>query len=136
MPGLGFGVKPDGADQGGDLSNIWNVVLAGVPYGLGVASFNIGKHIDKHDEDKATGGGKLCSQSGSGCNNFDLCRDWIPGLCAALFHACDVDRFPCVQARADSAEHPRPAQPLQAGPPGRHGSPDSYSSIIVSSVGG
>jgi 1,4-dihydroxy-2-naphthoate octaprenyltransferase len=39
------------------LSNIWNVVLAGVPYGLGVASINIGKHIDKHDDDKARGVG-------------------------------------------------------------------------------
>lgn len=35
----------------------WNVVLAGVPYGLGVASINIGKHIDKHDDDKAKGVG-------------------------------------------------------------------------------
>jgi 1,4-dihydroxy-2-naphthoate polyprenyltransferase len=42
---------------GGDLDNIWNVVLAGVPYGLGVASINIGKHIDKHDDDKARGVG-------------------------------------------------------------------------------
>jgi len=40
-----------------DLGNIWNVVLAGVPYGLGVASINIGKHIDKHDDDKAKGVG-------------------------------------------------------------------------------
>ncbi len=39
--------------KGGDTSNIWNVVLAGIPYGLGVASVNIGKHIDKHDHDKA-----------------------------------------------------------------------------------
>src|SRR6185436_18963890 len=43
--------------KGGDLNNIWNVVLAGVPYGLGVASINIGKHIDKHDDDKAKGVG-------------------------------------------------------------------------------
>jgi 1,4-dihydroxy-2-naphthoate polyprenyltransferase len=35
----------------------WNVVLAGIPYGLGVASINIGKHIDKHDDDKARGVG-------------------------------------------------------------------------------
>lgn len=35
----------------------WNVVLAGIPYGLGVASINIGKHIDKHDDDKAKGVG-------------------------------------------------------------------------------
>src|SRR5678815_4934412 len=43
--------------NGGDTSNIWNVVLAGIPYGLGVASINIGKHIDKHDDDKARGVG-------------------------------------------------------------------------------
>jgi 1,4-dihydroxy-2-naphthoate octaprenyltransferase len=35
----------------------WNVVLAGVPYGLGVASINIGKHIDKRDDDKKRGVG-------------------------------------------------------------------------------
>ncbi|MBI5839569.1 MAG: prenyltransferase [Chloroflexi bacterium] len=35
----------------------WNVVLAGVPYGLGVASINVAKHIDKHDDDKAKGVG-------------------------------------------------------------------------------
>jgi len=33
----------------------WNVVLAGVPYGLGVASINVGKHIDKRDDDQAKG---------------------------------------------------------------------------------
>ena len=43
--------------NGGDSSNVWNVVLAGIPYGLGVASINIGKHIDKHDDDKAKGVG-------------------------------------------------------------------------------
>src|SRR6188474_2675070 len=43
--------------KGGDTSNLWNVVLAGVPYGLGVASINIAKHIDKHDDDKAKGVG-------------------------------------------------------------------------------
>ena len=43
--------------HGGDTRNVWNVVLAGVPYGLGVASINIGKHIDKHDDDKAKGVG-------------------------------------------------------------------------------
>ncbi len=35
----------------------WNVVLAGIPFGLSVASINVGKHIDKHDEDKAKGVG-------------------------------------------------------------------------------
>jgi len=43
--------------KGGDISNLWNVVLAGIPYGLGVASINVGKHIDKHDDDKAKGVG-------------------------------------------------------------------------------
>jgi 1,4-dihydroxy-2-naphthoate octaprenyltransferase len=33
----------------------WNVALAGVPFGLCVASINIGKHIDKRLEDKAKG---------------------------------------------------------------------------------
>ena len=46
-----------GAITGGDTGNVWKVVLAGVPYGLGVASINIGKHIDKHDDDKAKGVG-------------------------------------------------------------------------------
>jgi 1,4-dihydroxy-2-naphthoate octaprenyltransferase len=35
----------------------WNVVLAGVPFGLSVASINVAKHIDKHDDDKAKGVG-------------------------------------------------------------------------------
>jgi len=39
------------------LSGIWNwnVVLAGIPFGLSVASINVAKHIDKHDDDKAKG---------------------------------------------------------------------------------
>jgi 1,4-dihydroxy-2-naphthoate octaprenyltransferase len=35
----------------------WLVVLAGVPYGLGVASINVGKHIDKRDDDVKIGVG-------------------------------------------------------------------------------
>lgn len=35
----------------------WNVVLAGIPFGLSVASINVAKHIDKHDDDKAKGVG-------------------------------------------------------------------------------
>jgi hypothetical protein len=45
------------ADRDGDLSNSWNVLLAGIPSGLGVASVNIAKHIDKHDDDNAKGAG-------------------------------------------------------------------------------
>lgn len=43
--------------KGGSLANIWNVVLAGVTYGLGVASINVGKHIDKLEDDKKRGVG-------------------------------------------------------------------------------
>jgi 1,4-dihydroxy-2-naphthoate polyprenyltransferase len=41
----------------GTTQYIWSVVLAGIPYGLGVASINIAKHIDKRDDDKARGVG-------------------------------------------------------------------------------
>lgn len=41
----------------GDMGNIWKVALAGVPFGLSVASINIGKHIDKMKDDKAKGVG-------------------------------------------------------------------------------
>ncbi len=33
----------------------WDVVLSGVPFGLSVASINIGKHIDKSEEDRKKG---------------------------------------------------------------------------------
>ncbi|MCB0118285.1 MAG: prenyltransferase [Anaerolineales bacterium] len=35
----------------------WNVVLAGVPFGLSVASINIAKHIDKSEDDRKKGVG-------------------------------------------------------------------------------
>jgi 1,4-dihydroxy-2-naphthoate octaprenyltransferase len=38
-------------------STIWNAVLAGVPYGLGVVSINMAKHIDKMEDDKKRGVG-------------------------------------------------------------------------------
>ena len=43
----------------GWTANTWNVVLDGVPFGLSVASINVGKHIDKLREDKAKGVGTL-----------------------------------------------------------------------------
>jgi len=43
--------------KNGDLANIWNVALAGIPFGLSVASINVGKHIDKMNDDKAKGVG-------------------------------------------------------------------------------
>lgn len=43
--------------NGGDLSNVLKVAFAGVPFGLSVASINIGKHIDKMKDDKIKGVG-------------------------------------------------------------------------------
>jgi 1,4-dihydroxy-2-naphthoate octaprenyltransferase len=43
----------------GWTSNVWNVALAGVPFGLSVVSINIGKHIDKLKEDSKKGVGTL-----------------------------------------------------------------------------
>ncbi|HAE58973.1 MAG TPA: hypothetical protein DCG54_05545, partial [Anaerolineae bacterium] len=37
--------------------NIWLVALAGVPFGLSVASINVAKHTDKLDDDKKKGVG-------------------------------------------------------------------------------
>ncbi len=42
-----------------NLTNLWKVALAGVPFGLSVASINVGKHIDKLEEDKRKGVGTL-----------------------------------------------------------------------------
>ncbi|MBN2387476.1 MAG: prenyltransferase [Anaerolineales bacterium] len=39
--------------------NAWLVALAGVPFGFSVASINVGKHIDKMDDDKRKGVGTL-----------------------------------------------------------------------------
>jgi 1,4-dihydroxy-2-naphthoate octaprenyltransferase len=41
----------------GDFSNVGKVALAGIPFGLSVASINIGKHIDKMVDDKKKGVG-------------------------------------------------------------------------------
>ncbi len=43
----------------GATENICNVALAAVPFGLSVASINVGKHIDKMKDDKAKGVGTL-----------------------------------------------------------------------------
>jgi 1,4-dihydroxy-2-naphthoate octaprenyltransferase len=47
-----------------DASKMWNAALAGVPYGLGVASINIAKHIDKREDDKARGVGTFPVRAG------------------------------------------------------------------------
>ena len=36
----------------GVTNNVWQVALAGVPFGLSVVSINLGKHIDKSSEDR------------------------------------------------------------------------------------
>jgi 1,4-dihydroxy-2-naphthoate octaprenyltransferase len=43
----------------GWTDNAWNVALVGIPWGLSVVSINIGKHIDKLDDDKRKGVGTL-----------------------------------------------------------------------------
>jgi 1,4-dihydroxy-2-naphthoate octaprenyltransferase len=42
----------------------WNVVLAGVPFGLSVVSINIAKHIDKSDDDRKKGVGTFPVRAG------------------------------------------------------------------------
>ena len=42
----------------------WNVVLAGVPFGLSVASINIAKHIDKSEDDRKKGVGTFPVRAG------------------------------------------------------------------------
>ncbi len=43
----------------GWTDNVWNVALAGIPFGLSVVSINLGKHIDKLEPDKQKGVGTL-----------------------------------------------------------------------------
>ena len=92
------------------LSGIWNwnVVLAGVPYGLGVASINIGKHIDKRDDDEKKGVGTFPVRVGERAARFVdqvallliyaviLYLVFVP----RILHACHADRILCVQVRA------------------------------------
>jgi 1,4-dihydroxy-2-naphthoate octaprenyltransferase len=40
-----------------NLQNLWYVALAGIPFGLSVASINVGKHIDKSEDDRKKGVG-------------------------------------------------------------------------------
>ena len=42
----------------------WYVALAGVPFGLSVASINVGKHIDKMEDDRAKGVGTFPVRAG------------------------------------------------------------------------
>jgi 1,4-dihydroxy-2-naphthoate octaprenyltransferase len=53
-----------------NLNNIWNVVLAGIPFGLSVVSINVGKHIDKMKEDAIKGVGTLPVRIGETAARF------------------------------------------------------------------
>ncbi len=48
----------------GVTPNLWNVALAGIPFGLSVASINVGKHIDKRNDDLAKGVGTFPVRAG------------------------------------------------------------------------
>ncbi len=54
----------------GSLDNIWNVALAGVPFGLSVVSINLGKHIDKSAQDKQKGVGTLPVRIGEKASRY------------------------------------------------------------------
>ena len=108
---------------GGSMQYIWNVVLAGIPYGLGVASINVGKHIDKRDDDKARGVGTFPVRVGEAiARRVDqiaidphLRHYCLSGLRAALFHARHADRLPgfqaCLTRSSSCSIIPSPTQP-------------------------
>lgn len=48
----------------GWTANVWNVVLAAIPWGLSVVSINIGKHIDKMEPDRMKNVGTLPVRTG------------------------------------------------------------------------
>ncbi len=54
----------------GALDNIWNIALAGVPFGLSVVSINLGKHIDKSAQDRAKGVGTLPVRIGEKASRY------------------------------------------------------------------
>jgi len=104
----------------------WNVVLAGIPYGLGVASINIGKHIDKHDDDKAKGvahsryaWGRHLPAASIRLHYPHLCGHLISGFCAALFHSrmlIVLFAFKHAWRAIKLLDNPRPAAPPEGYP--------------------
>jgi len=54
----------------GLTENTWNVVLAGVPFGLSVASINVSKHIDKMVDDRKKGVGTMPVRVGETAARF------------------------------------------------------------------
>lgn len=99
----------------GWTESLWMVALAGVPFGLSVASINIGKHIDKLQDDKQKGvgtmpvrvGEKDCPLHQYGGFGANLRSDFVPDLRALLLYPNHVDRFHCWET---SVYFPRRAQ--------------------------
>ena len=54
----------------GWTDSVWNVALAGVPFGLSVVSINLGKHIDKMSDDKLKGVGTLPVRLGEKASRY------------------------------------------------------------------
>jgi 1,4-dihydroxy-2-naphthoate octaprenyltransferase len=55
-----------GANKPANALELWQVALAGIPFGLSVASINIAKHTDKLDDDKKKGVGTFPVRVGQG----------------------------------------------------------------------
>jgi 1,4-dihydroxy-2-naphthoate polyprenyltransferase len=54
----------------GWTDQVWHVALAGVPFGLSVASINVGKHIDKMRDDRRKGVGTLPVKLGEKASRY------------------------------------------------------------------
>ena len=76
----------------GSLDNIWNVVLAGIPFGLSVVSINIGKHIDKSAQDKQKGVGTLPVRIGEKATRY-INMAVLVGIYAIILYLIFVPRF-------------------------------------------
>ena len=133
--------------NGGDMSNLFKVALAGIPFGLSVASINIGKHIDKMEDDKKKGVGTFPVRVGQTFARYTniasilvaygviiLSRShgiFLHADAARLFslHSAPCMPWPCYPSRA-----PMPP-PKVLKPSGRPGSPVSASITIACLAG-
>jgi 1,4-dihydroxy-2-naphthoate octaprenyltransferase len=106
---------------------IWNAVLAGVPYGLGVMSINMAKHIDKREDDKNRGVGTFPVRVGEAVarrvDQFAVIMIYVviaylvfvpqyftPVMLIVFFAIKDAIRFIKVM------NHPKPPQPPEKWP--------------------
>ena len=132
---------------GGDLTNVFMVALAGVPFGLSVASINIGKHIDKMEDDKKKGVGTFPVRVGQTVARYVNILSIRTGIwcrhlscCHRLFFHPDVDRrlrsstrhvrHLCAVQAAPRRSRPKALKP--SGPPGSLAS----ASITIACFGG